>query len=191
MIGRIVLLSTLCTLSVLALHAAAQGGAQDEVAKQDVPFLKFDKLYQFDPAKKVDWTDPQQVTAYSVMMCSQGKTEQLLEQMKKHVGVDAGLPKEIFRAVTLFGPDLTRFRDEGLNVKLLGYSRHSDKKGAFFYYLVKKDGTHFKTMPWIETWRSGETGRCSVVNIYVHDPEDPTAPFPIPDNLVTSVEKKR
>ena len=173
----------------MTLSGPAQDVSRDKVAKEDTPYLSFGKVVEAAAQKKLDWKDPHQVTAYAVWMCRQGRTIELIKEMG-HVQEDVELGKVLLSFIKEFGPGLERYKNKAVYLKFHGYFLGEDTS-IWYYWLTDQSGRNLEDSPWVSTRRSERTQRCALTGIFLYDRDIKNSPGPMPEGLVTSLEKEK
>lgn len=148
-----------------------------------------DKLhFQFGVVYKVGKPDdfslrnPHHVAQYSVYLCKEGLTENLIKEIG-HIEEDKELGRCFICVIREFGPDMERYKGNPIGLKFVGYKEGKDTS-VWYYYLVDDKGDFMDNKSWISLHRSKQNGRCALTGIFLNIEGEKRCE--IPDDLLTS-----
>ena len=155
------------------------------INEADLEYLSFGELIPVKDYLSLEPTNPHQVTAHAIWTCSQGQTEALLLEFA-HVESNEQAGQILTTYLETFGPDLERFKNVPLAIKLEGYRLNEDSS-VWYYYLTSPDGVCLPDQPWVSSHRSRTTQKCALTGIFLPEPGENTI-TPLPDGIVRTLD---
>jgi len=148
----------------------------------DSVYLTFGKVFKVENPSQMSFFNPHKVAQYSFFKCSQGQTNELLNEMT-HVEKDTALGESFLTFLREFGPDVEHYKNETVYLKFHGYWKN-ETTTVWYYYLANESGTLLEHNPWISLHRSIETGRCALTGIFLYYPDE-DIDNSMPNNIIT------
>jgi len=136
----------------------------------DSVYFEFSRVFKVEIPPDFSQKNPHHVAQYSVYMCREGLTNQLIQEIG-HVEEDTVLGNIFVSFVRDFGPDLELFKNNSLWLRFEAYADYEDAS-VWYYYLVDSTGNCLTRNPWISLHRSKSNGKCALTGIFVNLPDE-------------------
>ncbi|NLI97202.1 hypothetical protein GX441_00900 [bacterium] len=145
----------------------------------DSEYLYYGETFRVESPTNFNVKNPHHVAQYSVCMCINGYTNQLLQEIT-HVERDTEMGNAYVSFVREIGPDLEIYKGVPLLLKFEAYAdyRNTEDISVWYYYLVDEAGNCLTRKPWVSLHLSRINGNCALTGIFVNLPDEDLMDIP-------------